>query len=92
MIYSEMGLNIMSKMVGMDSYDSGKADTCNPCPSSSANYSRKRTYYKEVQKLLDKHKVDGGVDWSAVCLELFNTDNPVIPEQELDNDQYRTSI
>ena len=44
-----------------------------------------RYYYREIQKLLDKHKIDGGVNWVAVCSDLVNTDNPVVTEQKLEN-------
>ena len=47
-------------------------------------------YYDEVQRLVDKYKddPDGGkqVDWWPVCRDLFNTDNPVISEQDLMNE------
>lgn len=52
----------------------------------SLNKKNAKYYYDEVQKLLDKYKVEGGVNWNAVCLELFNTNKPVVPEQELNNE------
>lgn len=52
----------------------------------SLNKKNAKYYYDEVQKLLDKYKVEGGVNWNAVCLELFNTNNPVVPEQELNSE------
>lgn len=42
-------------------------------------------YYDETQKLIDKHTVKGGVDWFGIFNDLFNRDNPVISEQELNN-------
>jgi hypothetical protein len=53
----------------------------------SLNKKNARYYYGEIQKLLDKYKTDDGqVEWGFVCRDLFNMDNPVISEQDLEND------
>jgi hypothetical protein len=44
-------------------------------------------YYDEVQELLAKYPTGHGqVDWLSVCLNLFNRENPVVPEQDLKDD------
>lgn len=45
----------------------------------SLNKKNAKYYYDEVQKLLDKQRVEGVVNWGAVCLEvplkLMNQEN-----------------
>jgi len=53
----------------------------------SLNKKNARYYYDEVQKLLDLYKTDDAqVDWWPVCRDLFDTNNPVILEQDLKNE------